>query len=302
MLYQRARADQLTRHGAAGDQVITPRRIRLYRAPDLAGYRQHLVDLVRALDPARAADTFVAGADPRCRRTTDPHARRAALVTGAAPLIGSRADLYDELIARLPSGPRMLSAFEREAMLAAGAREAEESGAPRAVSRASGADRRDAGALRSHSPPGPHRRRLRSPAERRARARRRIRSRRAATARANPLPRGRVSRLRSAPRRRPRRRRALGPDATHRRAVPTAVAAAGDRDRRSPVRSRWVLARRRSDVDDDRRASSRSISWRPAACSMRVISIDCSWRSSRSRSHRAREQPLRPPPHAGRSR
>ena len=50
MLYQRARADQLDHHGAAGRQVITPRRIRLLRAPDLAGYRSTLVDLARELD------------------------------------------------------------------------------------------------------------------------------------------------------------------------------------------------------------------------------------------------------------
>ena len=108
--------------------MITPRRIRLYRAPDLAGYRQYLVDLVRALDQRRAADTFVVvptrAAAEQLTRTLDEQLGKCP-----RPMIGSRADLYDELIARLPSGPRILSAFEREAMLAAGAREAEESGA-----------------------------------------------------------------------------------------------------------------------------------------------------------------------------
>jgi RecB family exonuclease len=120
--------------------VITPRRTRLYRAHDLAGYRQHLADLVRALDPDRAADTFIVvptrAAAEQLTRTLDERLRadQARLDHGSPrqgrPLIGSRAELYDELIARLPSGPRLLTAFEREAMLAAGAREAEESGSP----------------------------------------------------------------------------------------------------------------------------------------------------------------------------
>ena len=109
--------------------MITPRRIRLYRVPDLAGYRQYLVDLARDLDSVHAADTFVLvptrAAAEQLTRTLEERLGRAAAV-----IIGSRDDLYDELIARLPSGPRILTAFEREAMLAAGAREAEESGAP----------------------------------------------------------------------------------------------------------------------------------------------------------------------------
>ena len=109
--------------------MISPRRIRLIRAPDLAGYRQHLVDLSRALDADQAAHTFVLvptrAAAQQLTRTLEERAGSAGRL-----LIGSRADLYDELIARLPSCPRMLSVFEREALLAAGAREAEESGAP----------------------------------------------------------------------------------------------------------------------------------------------------------------------------
>lgn len=108
--------------------MITPRRIRLFRAPDLAGYRHYLVDLARALDPIQAADTFVLvptrAAAEQLSRTLDERGAAAP-----RPLIGSRSELYDELIARLPAGPRLLSAFEREAILAAGAREAEESGA-----------------------------------------------------------------------------------------------------------------------------------------------------------------------------
>jgi len=108
--------------------VITPRRIRLFRAPDLAGYRQYLAELARGLDPSRSADTFVL-VPTRAAAEQLSRTLKERLHYDPTLLIGSRGDLYDELIARLPSGPRMLTAFEREAMLAAGAREAEESGA-----------------------------------------------------------------------------------------------------------------------------------------------------------------------------
>jgi RecB family exonuclease len=110
--------------------VITPRRITLLRAADLSGYRGTLVDLARTLDADRAADTFVlvptAAAAQQLQRTIQERHPGAA----ALPLIGTRASLYQQLIERLPSAPRMLTAFEREAMLAAGAREAEDGGAP----------------------------------------------------------------------------------------------------------------------------------------------------------------------------
>lgn len=101
--------------------MINPRRIRLVRAPDLASYRQHLVALARTA----TADTFVlvpttAAADQLKRSVGN-------LKVGYH--IGSRSELYDELIARLASPIRLLTPFEREAMLAAGAREAEEGGA-----------------------------------------------------------------------------------------------------------------------------------------------------------------------------
>jgi hypothetical protein len=110
--------------------VITPRRIRLLRARDLAGYRSILAGLARPLDPDRAADTFVlvptAAAARQLTRTLGERLGPSALL----PLIGSRAELYQQLIDRLPSRPLMLTAFEREALLTASAREAEESGTP----------------------------------------------------------------------------------------------------------------------------------------------------------------------------
>jgi len=110
--------------------VITPRRIRLLRAADLAGYRSTLVELARALDASSAPDTFLlvptrAAAD-QLTRTLDDRLRDHR----ARPAIGSRSDLYDLLIARLPEPPRQLTGFEREAVLAAAARQAEDGGAP----------------------------------------------------------------------------------------------------------------------------------------------------------------------------
>jgi RecB family exonuclease len=110
--------------------VITPRRIRLLRVPGLAGYRSTLVDLTRELDASSAADTFLlvptSAAAAQLTRTLGErladHRPRAH--------VGSRADLYDQLIARLPEQPRLLTGFEREALLAAGAREAADGGAP----------------------------------------------------------------------------------------------------------------------------------------------------------------------------
>jgi RecB family exonuclease len=118
--------------------VITPRRIRLLRARDLAGYRSTLTACARSLDSAgpgssRAApagDTFVlvptSAAAAQLSRTL--RERLGGEVT--LPRIGSRDDLYAELVERLPSALRELSSFEREAILAAGAREAEDRGTP----------------------------------------------------------------------------------------------------------------------------------------------------------------------------
>ena len=110
--------------------MITPRRIALCRAADLAGYRTALVDIVRTLEATLAADTFVlvptSAAAGQLRRTI----RERLGAVEALPLVGTRADLYHSLLERLPSPPRMLTAFERDAMLAAGARDAEDAGAP----------------------------------------------------------------------------------------------------------------------------------------------------------------------------
>lgn len=100
----------------------SPRRIRLLRAADLAGLRSHLISLAHDASP----DTFILvpthAAAVQLARTLE------AAPPGHRPRIGTRAELYDELIARLPDPPRRLSEYERDAMLAAAARDAEDAG------------------------------------------------------------------------------------------------------------------------------------------------------------------------------
>jgi RecB family exonuclease len=105
--------------------VITPRRTRLLRAPDLSGFRSHLVALAAGLDAAAAADTFVIVPT----RAAGEQLRRTLAARGRLPHIGTRGDFHDLLASRLARRPRMLSPFEREALLGAAARDAEESGA-----------------------------------------------------------------------------------------------------------------------------------------------------------------------------
>jgi RecB family exonuclease len=113
--------------------VITPRRTRLLRAPDLLGFRSHLVELARDLDPAAAADTFVLvptrAAGEQLRRTLEGRLIPPG-IDRLFPHIGTRSDLYDLLSSRLEGRGRTLSGFEREALLGAAAREAEDAGVP----------------------------------------------------------------------------------------------------------------------------------------------------------------------------
>ncbi len=108
--------------------MITPRRTRLLRAADLAGFRAHLVAIAR--DWGGDADSFVLvptrAAGEQLRRLLTSRLG----VTAAVPAIGTRADLYDGLLARLRPGVRTLSGFERETLIAAAARDAEDAGIP----------------------------------------------------------------------------------------------------------------------------------------------------------------------------
>ena len=101
MLYQRARTDQLNLHGAAGRQVITPRRIRLLGSPDLAGYRRR-----SSISRGRSTHRRRTTRSSSCRRPRRPnssgeHSMIACAIPASASL-GPRAAFYDALIARLP--------------------------------------------------------------------------------------------------------------------------------------------------------------------------------------------------------
>jgi RecB family exonuclease len=111
---------------------VKPRRTRLLRAGDFAGYRQYLIDLARDLTSDTAAGTFVlvptVAAGEQLQRTLQE--RLGEATRSSWPKIGTRGDLYANLASRLAAQPRVLSDIEREAMLAACAREAEEAGHP----------------------------------------------------------------------------------------------------------------------------------------------------------------------------
>lgn len=108
--------------------MITPRRTRLLRAAGLARFRARLVELVGGL--AAGGDGFVL---VPTRAAAEQLRRTLTLRLGAAPerpAIGTRAELYELLAARLRPAARALSEFEREALIAAAARDAEDAGVP----------------------------------------------------------------------------------------------------------------------------------------------------------------------------
>jgi RecB family exonuclease/inactivated superfamily I helicase len=104
--------------------VITPRRTRLVRVPDLQTFRRAIAALcpteagssktdARAIIvPTRAAARLLSRFMLRTSRADQP------------PDILTRAELYDSLHARLARPPRRLSAFERDAIAQAAARQA----------------------------------------------------------------------------------------------------------------------------------------------------------------------------------
>ncbi|MBA3271309.1 MAG: PD-(D/E)XK nuclease family protein [Acidobacteria bacterium] len=107
--------------------MITPRRTRLYRVPDLARFRTTLTDwiLAQTLDEARDTCVLVPtrASGEQLRRTVEERALRADRAAVVWPMVATRRDFYDELASRLPAAPTMLSAFEREIILAAVSRQ-----------------------------------------------------------------------------------------------------------------------------------------------------------------------------------
>jgi RecB family exonuclease len=111
--------------------VITPRRIRLYRVPDLAAFRSTLTDWIVSSRPADAGETCVIvptrAAAEQLRRTTELR----IIESGGAvawPALVTRRDFYEALAFRLAEPPRLLSPFEREVLLSAAARAVAEQG------------------------------------------------------------------------------------------------------------------------------------------------------------------------------
>ncbi|MDE3153466.1 MAG: PD-(D/E)XK nuclease family protein [Acidobacteriota bacterium] len=115
--------------------MITPRRTRLIRAPDLRAFQRLIAALVRvpAVEDVRGCAVLVPtrGAARQLRRTLEnlvfglsPDPLPAD--TGRALLLPdllTRDDWYEALRQRLPDPPRRLDGFEREVILAAAARE-----------------------------------------------------------------------------------------------------------------------------------------------------------------------------------
>lgn len=112
--------------------MITPRRISLTRAPDLAAFRTTLTDWILALSYAQAPDTCVLvptrAAAEQLRRTVEDRALSEERTAVVWPVLATRRDLYDELAGRLAPAAKLLSPFEREVLLAAAARTVTASG------------------------------------------------------------------------------------------------------------------------------------------------------------------------------
>ncbi|MGH7464722.1 MAG: hypothetical protein ACREK1_06070, partial [Longimicrobiales bacterium] len=112
--------------------MITPRRSRLVRVPDLRAFRDAIAALACEGDPLDARDRLVVvptrAAAAQLTRTIE---ERTLDDEGAVllPDLVTRDELYERLAARLPERPRMLNAFEREALLGVACRDAADGGA-----------------------------------------------------------------------------------------------------------------------------------------------------------------------------
>jgi RecB family exonuclease len=109
--------------------VITPRRTRLVRVPDLQAFRACIGALASPNSPLDAAQLPAVvvptrGAAAQLARTLARLSPRAPL-----PLLATRDQLYDTLHARLPAPPRRLTAFERDGIFQAAAEQAAREGA-----------------------------------------------------------------------------------------------------------------------------------------------------------------------------
>ncbi len=112
--------------------MITSRRTRLHRVPDLAAFRSTIADWILDLPLAEAGGAFVLvptrAAAEQLRRTVEDRGLRGSRPALAWPFIGPRQDLYDEIAARLTPAPTLLAPTEREVILAAKARQISDAG------------------------------------------------------------------------------------------------------------------------------------------------------------------------------
>src|SRR5207245_10215189 len=99
--------------------VITPRRTRLIRVPDLHAFRHAIVGLSLSGDLQRLLSRVVLvptdGAARQLKRT---------LRSEQAPALATRAEFYDDLYARLDDPPHRLTAYDRDVIVQSAAREA----------------------------------------------------------------------------------------------------------------------------------------------------------------------------------
>jgi ATP-dependent helicase/nuclease subunit B len=99
--------------------VITPRRTRLVRVPDLQAFRHAIVGLSLAGDRERLLSRVVLVPN-------DGAARQLRRTIGSAPMptLATREEFYDVLHARLDSPPRRLTAYDRDVIVQSAARDA----------------------------------------------------------------------------------------------------------------------------------------------------------------------------------
>ena len=114
--------------------MITPRKTRLFRTPDLRGFQRTIRRLSGHNDVLRARSCVVivpsAAAADQLRRTLENHRLLGASSGDRAlflPQILTRSGWYDAMHARLPAPPRRLTDLEREVILNTAARDAAES-------------------------------------------------------------------------------------------------------------------------------------------------------------------------------
>jgi RecB family exonuclease len=105
--------------------VITPRRTRLFRVPDLTAFRTTLTNWIQSTPPHETGDCCIVVATRAAAEHLRRSVERQTVLTGGAiawPVLVTRRELYEELAARLKSPPPLLSAFEREVLLSSVAR------------------------------------------------------------------------------------------------------------------------------------------------------------------------------------